>query len=71
MVRALRGAAAAILEAGEAAMLRVGREREPEGGVRVAATSRGEAGFPPGYGPRNKAIPSKAVSDEGPRRAVP
>lgn len=69
MVRALRGAAAAILEAGEAAMLRVGRE--PEGGVRVAATSRGEAGFPPCYGPRNKAIPSKAVSDEGPRRAVP
>ena len=69
MVRALRGAAAAILEAGEAAMLRVGRE--PEGGVRQAATSRGEAGFPSCYGPRNKAVPSRTVSDEGPWRAAP
>lgn len=40
MVPALRSPAAAILEAGEAAMLRVGRE--PEEGVRQAVTSRGE-----------------------------
>lgn len=69
MGRALRGAAAAILEAGEAAMLRVGRELEGE--VRQAATSRGEAGFPFCYGPRNKAVPSKAVSDEGLWHAAP
>lgn len=55
MVQAPHGAAAAILEAGEAAMLRVGSE--PEGGVRREASSRGEAGFPSYYGPRNKAVP--------------
>lgn len=69
MVRAPRVAPAAILEAGEGAMLRVGREAE--GGVRQAAGSRGEAGFPSCYGPRNKADPSKTVSHEGPWRAAP
>lgn len=69
MGRPRRGAAAAILEAGEAAMLRVGRELEGE--VRQAATSRGAAGFPSCYGPRNKAVPSKAVFDEGLWRAAP